>query len=194
MLAEIIEYLNVKITDTGYINDVFCLAEKIEANGQQYPAVYNNNNEYSQIDLDLNGSLSYWRKSGDVNITDEENTTSACAIQYKTTIPLKLVCFVKKENAHNYSTFSDVMAQNLIGVLTTNSAVLNATAKAKRATLIATGYSTDSKKIIADEYDKVDWKPRYEYAYFSIDFNLVLITNSNCYQTFCESVYSIYVK
>ncbi|MES2592391.1 MAG: hypothetical protein V4608_10930 [Bacteroidota bacterium] len=191
MLSEVIEYLNVQLADTGYINDVLCLAERIEREGKIYPAIYNNKNEYISINLDPNGSLSYWRKNGDVNISEEDNQTLSCGIQYKTTIPLKLIGFVKKENAHNTSTFSDTMCQNLIAVLTTNSAVLKGVLKAKKATLIASGYSTDVKKILGEEYDNIDFEVRYSHAYFSIDFNLVVITNSNCYQNFCDQIYTI---
>lgn len=191
MLSEVIEYLNVKIADTGYINDVLCLAEKIKRDEWVYPAIYNNEGEYKPINFDFNGSLSYWRKNGDVTISDEENTTSSCGIQYRTIIPLKLIGFVKKENAHNTSTFSDVMCQNLISVLTTNTAIMKQVLKAKRAFIVSTGYSTDARKILSEEYENVEFEVRYTHAYFSIDFNLIVITNSNCYQGFCDQVYTI---
>jgi len=191
MLSEVIIYLNVKLTDTGYINDVLCLAEKLEREGKVYPAIYNSKNEYVPINFDLNGSLSYWRKSGDVSISEEENPTSGYLVQYKTTVPLKLVGFIRKENAHNTATFSDNMCQNIIGVLTTSTAVMKQVLKAKRATLTATGYSTDWRKIASDEYDNIDFEVRYTHSYFSIDFNLVIISNANCYQGFCDLPYTI---
>lgn len=191
MIGEVITYLNGKLSDTGYINEVLCLAELIEREEKVYPAIYNNKNEYIPINLDSKGSLSYWRKSGDVSISDEDNTTSSCGIQYRTSIPLKLVGFINKENAHNNSTFADTMCQNLISVLTINTAILKQVLKAKRATLIATGYSTDARKIVNEEYQNIDFEIRYTHSYFSIDFNLVVISNSNCYQSFCDQIYTI---
>lgn len=191
MLSEVITYLNGKLSDTGYINDVLCLAELIEREEKIYPAIYNNKNEYVPINLDAKGSLSYWRKSGDVTISDEDNIASSCGIQYRTSIPLKLIGFINKENAHNNSTFSDTMCQNLISILTINTAILKQVLKAKRATLIATRYSTDARKIIGEEYQNVDFEIRYTHSYFSIDFNLVVISNSNCYQSFCDQIYTI---
>lgn len=191
MLGEVITYNNIKISDTGYINEVLCLADRIEREGKVYPGIYNGNNEYRQVDLDSKGSLSYWRKNGDVTIADEENTLNSCSIQYKTTIPLKLIGFINKENAHNNSTFSDTMCQNLISILTTNSAIMKSVLKAKKAVLIAKGYSTDARKIIAEEYAKIDYEPRYNYAYFSILFDLIVTTNNNCYQNFCDQIYTI---
>lgn len=191
MISEVITYLNTKISDTEYINEVLCLADLIEKDGQIYPAIYNNNNEYVPINLDFKGSLSYWRKNGDVNISEEDNATSSCGIQYRTTIPFKLIGFINKENAHNNSTFGDTMCQNLIGILTNNSAVMKGVLKAKRTQFIATGYSTDARKIVNEEYQNTNVEMRYTHSYFSIDFNLIVISNSNCFQSFCDNVYTI---
>jgi len=158
MLSEVIEYLNTKISTTNFFNEILCLAEKIEREDKVYPAIYNGGGEYVNINLDANGSLCYWRKSGDVKISDEENNSSSCGIQYKTTVPLKLIGFIKKDIANNTSTFTDKICQQLIGTITTNTSVMKTALKAKRATIVANGYSTDIKKVLNDEYDKVDFE------------------------------------
>jgi len=56
---------------------------------------------------------------------------------------------------------------------------------AKRATFIATGYSTDRKKIVGEEYDNIEFEPRYSHAYFSIDFDLTITRNNQCFFDIC---------
>ena len=99
MVRDIINYLNAKIATIGYFDTSYCLVDKIKRGESVYPAIYNGANEYQAIVLDDNlGSISYWRKNGDVTIDDQDNQTTANGVQYNMRIPLKLVCFVKKEN------------------------------------------------------------------------------------------------
>lgn len=186
MIKDGITYLNAKITALGYINNVLCLVEKIEREGRVYPAQYNGFNEYEEINLDNDGSLSYWRKNGDVSISKEDNTTMACPVQYKTTVPLKLVCFITKDAYSNDQYFADNICSEFIGYLTTNNSALKTAFKAKKATVTATRYKTDARSVGADEYDNVNFEARYTHAYFSIDFDLEFITNNQCYNSLCN--------
>lgn len=187
MIKDVITYLNNRITTLGYFNDVLCLAEKIERESKVYPALYNNNNEYNQINLDVKGSLSYWRKNGDVTFSRQDNETSI-GVQYLGTIPLKLVGFIKKEAGTNDAYFADNICTSLIANLTVSNSALKQMLKAKRATITATGYNTDARSVVGDEYDNVDFEVRYTHAYFSIDFELTFTTNSQCYADLCEAL------
>jgi hypothetical protein len=188
MLQDCITYLNTKLSTLGYFNEVLCLAEKIERNEQTYPAIHSGKGEYKAINLDPKGSVSYWRKSADVTINEQENSTGSTNVQYETTIPLKLVCFIEKTVYANNQYFSDTLANEIIGYLTTNNSALKSSMKAKKVSVTATSYKTDGRELGVEEYDKIDFEPRYTHAYFSIDFELKIVTNNLCYSDICDSL------
>ena len=187
MINQIITYLNTKLSDIGYFNTVYCLAEKVKKGEDVYPAVYNSFGEYIRLELDQKGSACYWRKNGDVKFSDEKNETQASGLQYNTVIPLKLVCFINKQSPYDDNYFADNLASDIIGYLTTTNAALKKSLLAKSVRITATKYSTDARVISADEYDNVNFEARYSHAYFSIDFEVEVKTNQNCYSTFCGS-------
>lgn len=187
MIKDVITYLNNRLEVLVYFNTVLCLAEKIERAGLVYPAIYNNDNEYTAIDLDVNGSLSYWRKNGDITFT-KQTSESTVGIQYTGLIPLKLVGFVKKEEATNDQYFADNVCFSIIANLTNNNASLKQMLKAKKVMLTASKTVTDARSVSNEEYDKVDFEARYTHAYFSIDFSLEFVTNSQCYNDICANL------
>lgn len=190
MIKDIITYLNAKIATVGYFDTVYCLADKIKKGDKLYPAIYNGANEYQDIVLDDNlGSISYWRKAGDVTISDEDNQTTAIGVQYNMTIPLKLVCFVKKENNDtNDQYFADNLCASLIANLTTNTSALKTAMKAKKVSIIADKYVTDGRSVINEEFDNITYEPNYSHALFSIDFTVSAITNNQCYSDLCDAL------
>ncbi len=185
MIKTTIDYLNEKITDTGFFNSVNCIAEKIEREGKEFPALCLGG-EYKQIDLDVNGSLSYWRKNGNVTISEQDNSTLGCAVEYKTTVPLKLIGFIKKDSPYNDCYFSDNICFELMNTLTVNNAALKHLLKAKIARITAASYNTDRKTVSNEEYSDNLFMARYSHAYFSIDFNLEIISNQNCFNNICN--------
>ncbi len=190
MLEILITYLNSRIAATGYINNILCLAEIVEREKQKYPATYVSD-EYKQVNLDPKGSVSYWRKSGDITYSQQENTTKVAQIEYTTSIPLKLVCFIKKDSANNDSYFADSLVEALKSVVSTNTAILNKALKAKKTLIAATKYSTNGNEVSNGEYSGIDYKPRYTHAYFSIDFEIKIISNQNCFNDICNADFTI---
>ena len=105
------------------------------------------------------------------------------------TIPLKLVCFVKKENNDtNNQYFADNLCVSLIANLTTNTSALKTAMKAKKVSIIANRYVTDGRAVIADEFDNIDYEPKYTHSLFSIDFTVSIITNNQCYSDLCDAL------
>lgn len=188
MIKDTITYLNAKLSTLGYFNEVLCLAEKIEREERVYPALYNGGNEYKEIQLDSYGSISYWRKAGDVTISEQENITLSKNVQYEMTVPLKLVCFIPKTVYANDQYFADNLATEIMSYLTTNNSALKSAMKAKKVSIISTGYKTDAREVGAEEYDNINFEARYTHAYFSIDFELKIITNNQCYTDICADV------
>jgi hypothetical protein len=103
-------------------------------------------------------------------------------------VPLKLVCFIPKTVYANDQYFSDNLSAEIMSYLTTNNSALKAAMKAKKVSIVATGYITDGREVGKDEYDNVSFEPRYTHAYFSIDFELKIVTNNQCYTNICNDV------
>jgi hypothetical protein len=80
---------------------------------------------------------------------------------------------------------NDELASALIKEVTTNTSALKGLVKAYKAILQFKSYSTNTDNILKEEYTKVDFKPRYEYAYISIDFDLIVTTSNNCIPGMC---------
>lgn len=190
MLEILISYLNSRITSTGYINSVMCLAEIIDKGEQSYPAIYVKN-DYVRIDLDKKGSLSYWRKNGDVSYSENENSSKVGQIEYVTSVPLKLVCFIKKDNTLNSPYFADNIVEAMKSLLSTNTAILNKALKAKKTLIVATKYNTNGKVVASDEYSGIKYEPRYTHVYFSIDFEIKIVSNQNCYNDICDTDFTV---
>lgn len=188
MIKDTITYLNAKLSTLGYFNEVICLAEKIEREERVYPALYNGGNEYKEIQLDSYGSVSYWRKAGDVTISEQENLTLSKNVQYEMTVPLKLVCFIPKTVYANDQYFADNLATEIMSYLTTNNSALKSAMKAKKVSIVSTGYKTDAREVGSEEYDNINFEARYTHAYFSIDFELKIVTNNQCYTDICNDV------
>jgi len=186
VLSNVITYLNTKITNLGYFNNVICLAERIEREGRIYPAQYASNGEYAEINLDSLGSCCYWRKNGDVTVSEESNT-GGIGVQYRTNIPLKFVGFLKKTYADDQY-LSDNLISEIISVVTTSNSALKAGLKAKIVRVVADTYSTDRISVGQAEYDNISFEANYQYAYFSIDFNLTFVTNNQCYTDVCNDL------
>lgn len=188
MIKDCINYLNAKLSTLGYFNEVLCLAEKIEREERVYPALYNGGNEYQEINLDTYGSISYWRKSADVTISEQENLTLSKNVQHEMTVPLKLVCFLPKDIYSNDQYFADNLAIEIMSYLTTNNSALKSAMKAKRVTVLSSGYKTNAREVGVEEYDNINFEARYTHAYFSIDFELKILTNNQCYADICNDI------
>lgn len=186
MIKDVINYLNTKLSTLGYFNNVICLAERIEREGRVYPAQYATNGEYAEINLDVLGSTCYWRKNGDVSISEEDNT-GGIGIQYKTTIPLKFVGFIKKETSDDQY-FADNLIAGIIGNLTVSNSALKTALKAKTVRIVADKYVTDRIAVGKEEYNNIEFEANYQYAYFSVDFSLMFVTNNQCYTDICNDL------
>lgn len=184
MIKDAITYLNAKLEILGYFNNVLCLTEKIEKEKRVYPATYASSGEFKEVKLDPKGSTCYWRKSADITVNEEDNL-SGIGIQYKTTIPLKFIGFLKKDTTKDDQYFADNLIAGIISNLTINNSALKLAFKAKTVRISALKYSTNTYEVVKGEYDNIDFKVPFSHSYFSIDFNLVFVTANQCYTDIC---------
>lgn len=186
MLDTTLKYLNGKVKGLNYFNVQHELVEKIERDGQVFPAVAHGS-EYKPIDLDAFGSLCYWRLNGEVNTTSQESETTI-GQDYQYDIPLRFIGFARKQPSDD-PYFALNMINGVIGVVTNQSALLSKDLKAKRINITSTKFNIDTREIEQREYEnKKDYKAdkiRFTHAYISIDFNLRVITKSRCLDGIC---------
>lgn len=186
MIDLIIPFLNQKVTATNYFVQVLGFANRIEREALVYPAIYTKN-EFKRIDLDAFGSVSYWRLNGDVSYSDKPSET-VVGKEYTATIPLKFVGFIKKDKTHNDAFFATKIINGIIGITTTNSTPLIEALKALTLTINARKYDADPIKVAAGEYENIPFEPRYDYSMFSIDYEITIVSNENCFNDICDTI------
>src|SRR3990167_4711812 len=183
MIKSTIDYINGKLAALNYFEKSFGLCEIITKGDKTFPAEYNNNGEYKQINnFDKYNGVSYIRKRGDISISDAENTLQACGILININIPLTLIAVIprkKLECDNNYS--EDVIAQTIMRTLLTKDALFKAALNARQARIQIDSYSTDSISILNEEYSGYAKKDvNYKYAYLSLDITVNAIVTQDC--------------
>src|SRR3989304_5957011 len=135
MIKATIDYINGKLAALNYFEKSFGLCENIVKGDKTFPAEYNNNGEYKQINnFDKYNGVSYLRKRGDVSISDVDNTLEACGILNNINFPLRMVIVVPRKKLdcdNNYS--EDVIAQTIMRRLLTKDPALKVALNARQA-------------------------------------------------------------
>lgn len=189
MISTLIDYLNLQIESLGYFNKMLCLASRIERGGQIFPAVQTGN-EFQQINLDSYGSVSYWRLNGEPSYTETESTTRI-GNDYTTKIPLILVGYIKKSMTDS-EYLSDNVIEGLRGILTSNAASIKTALKAKRINISVVKSSTNWIDVANKEYTNIEFEPRYDTSYFSMDFEITIVSTQSCFNDVCNDLTSIH--
>ena len=193
MIKATIEYINSKLAALNYFEQSFGLCEIISKGQKTFPAEYLNNGEYRQINnFDKYNGVSYIRKTGDVSISEVENTIEACKNLSSVNIPLRLVCIVPKKKLdcdNNYS--EDVIAQTIMRELIITGGNFKIVLNARQAKLSVSSYSTDSMAILNEEYAAYPKKDiNYKYAYLALDLNITALVTQDCLTRDCYGAYS----
>lgn len=190
MLKEIIDILNSNLQLTNYFEQLYCLAELVKRGDGSRPMLYSGKGEFQQVnDFDNYNGLGYWRKNGDVNISEagEERRTASCATFLQYEFPLKFVACIPKDKLPVDDQYTDDdIANEIIVALTGNNNPAKTAIKAQSVNVQAQKYTSNNQEIISQEYSGIDDVDiNYKFAYLSIDFNIVVIINKNCIQSNC---------
>ncbi|MFI5404901.1 MAG: hypothetical protein ACHQ1D_00160 [Nitrososphaerales archaeon] len=166
------------------------MCEIITKGDKSFPAQYNAKGEYLQINnFDKYNGVSYIRKDGDVSISDFDDTLRACTNLSNVTIPLKIVAIIPRKKIDIDNNFSeDIVAQTIIKSLVTKSTDFKLSLSARSAKLLVTGYSTDSIKILSEEYSGLSKKDiNYKFVYISLDVEINAVVSNECLVQDCYS-------
>lgn len=194
MIKASAEFINSKLATVNYTEKSFGLCELITKGDKTFPAEYKSKGEYNQINnFDKYDGVSYIRKTGDISISDAENTLEACGILNNVNIPLRLVLIIPRKKLECDDRYSeDVIAQTVMRLLLTKGGDLKTMLQARQARLQVDSYSTDSLSILGEEYAGSFPKKdvNYKYAYIALDLSIIAVVTNHCLTQDCYGSYS----
>ncbi len=185
MIEQAITTINAAIKPLNYFEKQFELCEQVKNGDKIYPAQYCSEGQYDNINFDNSNGVSYWRKIGDVTITDAEGLI-ACKDVLQFTYPMRLIGAVKKEKQSKDDAYSEERAiQSIISVITGSNKTIKAATKAYRVDITPQAQSDDALTILQAEYSEVP-DINYNYSYFKIDVDFIFIIREDCIIKECD--------
>jgi hypothetical protein len=184
MLEKVLTEINTRLGTLGIFSKIHGLCEIITESGISFPAEYCNN-EYKQVsDFDRNGVV-YHRINGNVSVSqDDEESPTGCGIYSTRTYPLKMVCCVKKSVYKDNDAFVEQkIAENIQAIIEdVDNKELLQELNADQVRVSVTSINTLRDSVFSSEYKGRDMFIKYEYAYLSIDYNIIIAGELSCYQ------------
>ncbi len=185
MIQNTITTLNTAINALDYFEKQFELVERVRTGDKIYPAPYCTDGEYQPINFDNFNGVSYWRKTAPVSIS-EDDAEIACNDVLAFNYPLRLVGAIKKEKLSKDDAYSEErVIQTIISNVTGSNKVIKGLIKAKSVFIRPTSHDDDALRILQTEYSEVD-NINYNFAYFRIDFDVIINIRENCIPNECE--------
>lgn len=185
MIETIIDYLNIQLASTGLMEKMFCLCDLIYSKEGHRPAMYLRAGNLEEINNFTNyNGVSYWRKDGNVSISENDNykVPAPCDSILTFDIPLKLVCVVPKVKANEDNQYTDdEIALKLFRYLYDNPTVLKNNLNAIDCMINVTGWTTDNNTILSAEYSiprPTDFD--YKFSYISMEVKVVVVIKQSC--------------
>lgn len=182
MLNVLIPYIDQQFTE---FNKKYGLAERVteqgEENGKSYPGVYAGGDNYTEINLE--GNISYHRINGRVTVQDTDENTMACTKGITVTYPMVMIAAIKRDNIEDCKEFSTDTISNGLSSRIIQTKFSKATRSLVKASFVeanVTGINNDRDEVWNQEYSNVDNAARFEYAYISIYYDIVVKAGSSC--------------
>ncbi len=187
MIQEVIEYYNAVLGAMPYFSNVYGISEPKTAKDIKRPVIYVDGN-YEDIKLNTKGT-SYFRKRSDVTITESVSQVS-CRIIYSFTVPLLLFAVTKRDNfPANNSYSADRLAATLIKGLTFKNGNLKQQIGAASVTSKASLYSTDSQRIISEEFSNLGRNDfNHKDLVVGVNIDLVISSYTDCLIDPCDYI------
>lgn len=188
MLDKIVDKLGANIAATKIYGKVICFAEmSIDGEGKKQPKAYDTDGQLKNVsDFDNENGLCYFRKTAKVRASriSSDKMLTACEEALDITFPLRFVGMVNKNKFEKDDAFTDDrIAIQILNLLQAKHSDINAILNARDISITVKEYETDSIKILADEYVKIERKD-FDYAksYIAIDFDVVVTITSECFE------------
>ncbi len=190
MTKAAIEHINAALIASGLFNTNYGFASIIDEEGVGgKPIYYVSPGHALNIDYDTNGSFSYIRITGDPqkDFSNRFQTTSCAVDAYSVKIPVRIVCFKKKDDFSDCAGFE---SYNLLEKLQSSIDLseLVTEINANEAELRPRKEIHDPATLLKQEYPQRDMKILLEWVYCAIDFSLEIDINKDCLNA-CTSQY-----
>lgn len=190
MIKGIVQHLRQSLLQTGYFQQVFELCVQVNQAGNIFPASYSGNGDLQDVTLfDQFSGMAYFRKIGDTKkepYTGVKTRPCPPGTFSDYTYELKIVGCVPKEKASCDDAYADDEICSIIMNHIDNPTGLRAELSAQGVSVLTTSYSTDSSKILKEEYPnkkKEDFD--YKFAYFSLSVTAVITISQICFAQNC---------
>jgi hypothetical protein len=187
MLETIINFQNAKFENLSYFSRVFGRCETITVDNKFAPYHYIGNGEYIPVsDFDLYGGSIYWRKNGQVSISDISSTSLIGSRKLvEVNMPMRIIVVVPKGKLSDDDAYaSERIANTLIRTIQENNSTLKQAIEARKLTFNITGWEDNAQEIKKQEYSGRDILPQW--VYLSMDINVVIEADASCLSTECE--------
>lgn len=188
MLDKIVDKLGEDIASTKIYGKVICFAEMtIDGEGKKQPKAYDTDGQLKNVsDFDNENGLCYFRKTAKVRASriSADRMLTACEEAIDVIFPLRFVGMVNKNKFEKDDSFTDDrIAIQILNVLQSRHATINSALNARDVSITVKDYETDSIRILADEYVKIERKD-FDYAksYIAIDFDVVVTMTVECFE------------
>jgi len=202
VLSDVLNVLKGSLESTGLFYTIYPIAEikrTIEqGRPRTFPAAPKGQGQYINIELDSSGGMTYFRRNGSVNLraarADDipriQITSCGKADDYYVMgYSFKQVCFIDKDKAGCIDGFEDdSLAYQIIAAVSDAEISINDVVS---TSVTASQYETDRLKVLQGEYSNYSEinDLNYNYAYFSIDWDLQIIAKRTCLNP-CEVNYN----
>ncbi len=187
MIQTVITHYNSILSSMPFFSNVYGLAELKTDNTMKQPVI-RVGNKLERIKLNTAGTT-YFRKRQDVSINQSESQVS-CDTVYQFTIPLRLLATTKRNTFPSNTAYSsEQLSATLIKALSFKNGQLKNDIGAVSIVSSASLYSTDTQKIISEEYtgnNRDDFN--HEDIVVAINIDLIINTYQNCIEDVCDYI------
>lgn len=183
MLSALIPHIDSHTT--GFIKKMG-LAERVtQVDGETtivFPGVYKGGQEYEAVDFELQPS--YHRMNGPRNIAETENNVIGCSKALTITYPMIMIGCLKIdcESQYRFEKLSNIAANELIGV---EFKKIRKSLNVLSIELRVGNINSDRNAVWNQENEGVQYNIPFNYALFSIGYELVVLTDSSCINICC---------
>lgn len=191
MLQILVQYMVNKLTDANLFGKVHGLVSLITIGDKTFPALYKGTgrNTTAQLDPAKWFGVAYFRKNGAVSFTQGGiEQFKPCAVPVQITIPMKLICTIKKDALKCDDVFASDELAMYIGKLLSDINGIRTEVKAKRVTFNVNEYITDPREIVSEELIGLENTIKSEYAYLSMSIEVQVDTTKDCMFDYCGGV------
>lgn len=184
MLKSILQYTNTRLLTTGYFKSLYELVElKPQKDNGSAPMVYCTNGEFKDIDTDKD--LCYTRITRPISISLNTNTIRSGETLLNINFALRVVGIVKKvETDDSYKHIG--LASDISRVIADNTASLTTLLSARSVSIVPSSMIVNTEEVYRAEFPNTRKEDiRYNYTMAAVDFNVVVVITSDCWERTC---------